>query len=160
MGRIVNENQIGEVLEEQRFKNKRIVITGGCFDLIHLGHVKLLEKAKEKGDVLIVLLESDNSVKKLKGKNRPINNQDERAEVLSAISYIDIIVKLKKVASNAEYDKLISQIKPHVIAATEGDSGINHKNRQAKLVGAKVVFVIKKINNRSSSRLTKLRKIL
>lgn len=160
MGRIINENQIYEIAEKQRSSRKKIVLAGGCFDLIHLGHIKFLKEAKKKGDLLIILLESDESVKRLKGKNRPINNQHERAEVLSAISYVDIIVKLKKVASNQEYDKLITQIEPHVIAATEEDSGINHKIRQAKLVGAKVVFVTKKLNNRSTSRLAKLGEIL
>lgn len=160
MGRIINENQIREIAKKQRAYGKKIVLAGGCFDLIHLGHIKFLKKAKKEGEVLIILLESDESVKRLKGENRPINNQNERAEVLSAISYVDIVIKLKKVASDKEYDKLITQIKPHIIAATEEDSGINHKIRQAKLVDAKVVFVTEKLNNRSTSRLAKLGEIL
>jgi len=160
MGRIISENQIEEIVKKQRINGRKIVLAGGCFDLIHLGHIKFLEKAKKTGDFLIILLENDDSVKKLKGKNRPINNQSERAKVLSAISHVDVIIKLKKVASDGEYDKLITQIKPHIIAATEKDSGINHKIRQAKLVNAKVIFVTKKLNNKSTSKLAKLGEIL
>lgn len=73
-------------------KNKKIVFTNGCFDIIHSGHITLLKEAAEHGDVLIVGLNSDDSVKRLKGNNRPINNIDSRINVLSAISYVDYIV--------------------------------------------------------------------
>ena len=68
--------------EDLRRQNKKIVFTNGCFDIIHAGHVRYLTTAKNFGDVLIVGLNTDESVKRLKGANRPINNQDDRAEVL------------------------------------------------------------------------------
>ncbi|MCF7870535.1 MAG: adenylyltransferase/cytidyltransferase family protein [Candidatus Omnitrophica bacterium] len=72
-------------------KGKTIVFTNGCFDLIHPGHIKIIKEAKKKGDVLIVGLNSDKSVKKIKGKTRPLLNQKARATILSAIQYIDYL---------------------------------------------------------------------
>lgn len=73
-------------------KNKKVVFTNGCFDIIHSGHITLLKEASELGDVLIVGLNSDDSIKRLKGCNRPINNLESRINVLSAISYVDYII--------------------------------------------------------------------
>jgi len=160
MGRILNENQIGKITKELKNKGKKIVLTGGCFDLIHIGHIKLLQSSKQKGDVLIVLLESDKSVKKLKGDKRPINSQSERAEVLAAFNPVDYVIKLQKVASNQDYDKLITRIRPDVIATTYGDPAIKHKRRQADSVGAKIAFVVRPIKHRSTSRLAKLGDLL
>ena len=160
MGRILNENQIGRITKELKNKGKKIVLTGGCFDLIHIGHIKLLQNSKQKGDVLIVLLESDKSVKKLKGDKRPINNQAERAEVLAAFNSVDYVIKLQKVASDQDYDKLISQTGPDVIAVAYGDPAIKHKKRQANTVGAKIAFVVKPIKHKSTSRLAKLADLL
>ena len=68
---------------------KNIVLVGGCFDIVHLGHLIFLEKAKAKGDILIVLLESDENIRKNKGQNRPINNQEDRALFLSKLKMVD-----------------------------------------------------------------------
>jgi len=71
---------------------KRIVFTNGCFDLLHLGHIKLLAEAKKKGDVLVVGLNSDRSIKGLKGPSRPILCQDDRAQILAALECVDYVV--------------------------------------------------------------------
>jgi D-glycero-beta-D-manno-heptose 1-phosphate adenylyltransferase len=160
MGRILNEKQIGKIANSLKKQGNKIVLTGGCFDLIHIGHIKLLQNSKAKGDVLIVLLESDKSVNKLKGDKRPINNQIERAEVLAAITPVDYVVKMQKVASDQDYDKLITQICPDIIATTYGDPAIRHKSRQAALVGAKIAFVVKPIKHKSTSELAKLGDLL
>lgn len=160
MGRILNENQIGKITKELKNEGKKIVLTGGCFDLIHIGHIKLLQNSKQKGDVLIVLLESDKSVKKHKGNKRPINSQAERAEVLATFNPVDYVIKLQKVASDQDYDKLIIQISPDVIAVTYGDPAIKRKRRQANLIGAKIAFVVRPIKHRSTSRLAKLGDLL
>lgn len=73
-------------------KNKKIVFTNGCFDVIHLGHIKYLQEAKKLGDILVIGLNSDESIKRLKGNSRPINNLEARAEVLSALSCVDFII--------------------------------------------------------------------
>jgi D-beta-D-heptose 7-phosphate kinase/D-beta-D-heptose 1-phosphate adenosyltransferase len=73
-------------------KNKKIVFTNGCFDLLHIGHTRFLKSAKELGDILIIGLNSDLSIKSIKGKNRPINNQENRAELLLSLKYVDYVV--------------------------------------------------------------------
>ncbi|MBI5872921.1 MAG: D-glycero-beta-D-manno-heptose 1-phosphate adenylyltransferase [Candidatus Omnitrophica bacterium] len=73
-------------------KSKKVVFTNGCFDILHAGHIKYLNAAKRKGDILVVGLNSDASVNRLKGKNRPINPQNDRAEVLAALESVDFIV--------------------------------------------------------------------
>jgi D-beta-D-heptose 7-phosphate kinase/D-beta-D-heptose 1-phosphate adenosyltransferase len=76
---------------ELRDQGKRIVFTNGCFDLLHPGHVALLQGAAAKGDVLIVGLNSDDSVRRLKGPSRPVNNERDRAEVLLAVRWVDCV---------------------------------------------------------------------
>lgn len=75
-----------------RQAGKRIVFTNGCFDLLHLGHVDYLEKARHLGDVLVVGLNTDDSVSRFKGPNRPIQDQQSRARVLAALEFVDLVV--------------------------------------------------------------------
>ncbi|MDR2979148.1 MAG: D-glycero-beta-D-manno-heptose 1-phosphate adenylyltransferase [Bacteroidales bacterium] len=74
------------------FYNKKIVFTNGCFDILHLGHVEYLAKAKDLGDILVVGLNSDVSVKRLKGEQRPVNPEHARATVLAALSMVDFVI--------------------------------------------------------------------
>lgn len=84
--------QLKKIISRLRKAGKSIVFTNGCFDLVHYGHVSCLEKAKAKGDVLIVALNSDASVKRLKGKNRPVVCQKFRAAVIAALGSVDFVV--------------------------------------------------------------------
>ena len=86
------------------------VLVGGCFDVLHIGHVKFLRQAKSFGDYLIVLLESDANIKKLKGSTRPIHNQKERKEVLEALKFVDKVIILPDVVNNIFYDNLVKKI--------------------------------------------------
>ncbi len=83
------------IISQLKKQNKRIVFTNGCFDLIHPGHIKVLREAKSKGDILIVGLNSDSSVRKIKGGSRPILNEKARIEVLSALEFVDYIILFK-----------------------------------------------------------------
>lgn len=139
---------MGEVIS----KGKKIVLVGGCFDVLHPGHVVFLEKAKKEGDILVVLLESDQKVRNLKGLNRPVHTQKERAKVLSALRSVDCVVMLPFIKKEQDYDQLVAQIKPDVIAATFGDINTHHQ-RVAKKVGAKLKFVTKIVGNYSSTRI-------
>ena len=82
---LIDRMKISEIVTSLKAKGKRIVFTNGCFDILHVGHVRYLKEAKALGDILILGLNSDCSVKSLKGSNRPINNESDRAEVLSAL---------------------------------------------------------------------------
>jgi len=131
------------------------VLVGGCFDVLHLGHIRFLKKAKSLGNYLVVLLESDENIKKLKGVNRPFHNIKERREVLESIKHIDKVIVLPKHVNDKTYDNLIKKIRPDVIATTEGDLLINKKREQAKSVGAKLK-IIKKYKSHSSSKIADL----
>lgn len=91
-----------------RFKNKRIVFSNGCFDILHRGHIEYLAKASELGDVLIIGLNTDDSVRRLKGENRPINNQNDRAFVLASLGFTTAVVFF----SEDTPENLIKIIKP------------------------------------------------
>lgn len=131
------------------------VLVGGCFDLLHYGHIKFLEEAKSYGDWLVVALESDENVRKMKGDARPIHTQIQRKEMLEALSFVDEVIALSPMNTDEEYADLTSRIKPNVIAVTEGDSILDKKRQHAASVGAKLVM-IPKIPTPSSSQLAKL----
>ncbi len=155
MNKILSSNSAESIIKKLKQQNKKIVICGGCFDILHIGHIKFLQKAKQKGDILILFLESDEAVKKLKGPNRPINSQNDRAQILSSIIFVDYIINLEGILTNADYDNLILKIKPDVIAATKEELQNFHIKRQAKLSGAKVSYVIGRFSDRSTSNLAK-----
>ncbi len=90
--KIRNRNELGEILEKQRQAGRKIVFTNGCFDLLHVGHVKYLQAARRLGDLLVLGLNSDASIKRLKGESRPLINQEERSHVLAALGCIDYVV--------------------------------------------------------------------
>lgn len=88
--------QLADTIKQLRAQERKIVFTNGCFDILHKGHVCYLEKAKRLGDVLIVGLNSDSSVKRLKGESRPINDENARSTVLAALEAVDYVVILRK----------------------------------------------------------------
>jgi D-beta-D-heptose 7-phosphate kinase/D-beta-D-heptose 1-phosphate adenosyltransferase len=90
MNKLLTWEELKKTSDRFKSEGKKIVFTNGCFDIIHIGHIRYLMEAKRLGDILIVGLNSDLSVKRLK-KNRPINPQSHRAEVLSAIEYVDYV---------------------------------------------------------------------
>jgi rfaE bifunctional protein nucleotidyltransferase chain/domain len=159
MNKILTLNESIEIAKKLKKQGKTIVVVGGFFDILHLGHIKFLEASKKLGDTLFVLLEEDSKAKKEKGAGRPINPQDDRAKVLSAIQNVDFVVTLKNMTNNYLYDKLMVEMRPNVIAVTSGDLNIIHKKRQAKLVKAKVVCAIKRISDHSTTKYTKLMSI-
>lgn len=91
MKNLIPREELAAKAEELRSQGKKIVTTNGCFDILHLGHVRILEAAKELGDILIVGINTDDSVKRLKGPERPINSDLERAEVIGALKSVDFV---------------------------------------------------------------------
>lgn len=148
---ILSIQEAVEISNRLQTASKKIVLTGGCFDVLHIGHFKLLEHAKAAGDSLFVLLESDKKISELKGINRPLHPQKERAHMLAAIRFVDYVVLLPYIVTNEAYDHVVEEIHPTIIATTSGDKNIEHKTRQAKNIGAKVAEVVEYIPNRSTS---------
>ncbi len=98
-------------LKSLRVSGKRIVFTNGCFDILHVGHVRYLGEARAKGDVLVLGLNSDASVKSIKSDNRPVVSQDQRAEVLAGLACVDYIT----IFDEADPLSLIKAIKPDIL---------------------------------------------
>ncbi len=92
MCQVVSRDELKEIVEKEKAAGKKIVFTNGCFDLVHVGHVRYLQEAKGKGDLLIVAVNSDQSVRKLKGEGRPLVPEKERAEIISAFASVDYVV--------------------------------------------------------------------
>ena len=118
---IKTQFEIARLSEDFKSKGKKVVFTNGCFDLLHAGHVSYLEIAKNYGDILIVGLNSDRSVASLKGKNRPINIQADRAYILAALEVVDYVVIFDE---DTPYE-LIKSIKPHILVKGGDYSGKN-----------------------------------
>lgn len=130
-----------------------IVLIGGCFDVIHPGHIVFLEKAKKTADLLLIFLESDQKVRELKGKGRPVHSQKERAKILSAFWTVDYVVMLPFLHSAKDYDELIIKLKPDLIAGVADDPNNDYYRRSASLSGAKFQIVTKMIGSYSSTRI-------
>jgi len=105
-------SQLKKIIQEHKKRGQKVVLANGCFDLIHLGHIRYLKESKKKGDILVVALNSDSSVRVLKGKGRPILNQKERTEIISSFSFIDYITFFKE--NNVE--KVLLALKPDIHA--------------------------------------------
>ena len=110
MGKLVTQSEISKIVKEQQANGKTFVATNGCFDILHVGHVRYLQKTKALADYSIVMLNSDSSVKLIKGSSRPINNQYDRAELLTALSCVDYVVIFEE-KSPAQ---LLATIKPDI----------------------------------------------
>lgn len=104
------QDEIINIVRQGQNKGKTFVVTNGCFDILHVGHVRYLQKTKKYADYLIVMLNSDSSVRAIKGPDRPINCEEDRAEILSSLSCVDYVVLFDE-KSPAE---LLEKIKPNV----------------------------------------------
>jgi D-beta-D-heptose 7-phosphate kinase/D-beta-D-heptose 1-phosphate adenosyltransferase len=109
--KIKKREELKKILAAHQKKGKKVVFTNGCYDLIHVGHVRYLEEAKSYGDILVVAVNSDDSVRKLKGEKRPLIPEQERAEVLSALSCVDYVV----IFDELDPHDIITCLKPNVL---------------------------------------------
>ena len=152
MKKIVFLKDFAEISSKITKKSK--VLVGGCFDLLHYGHLIFLSKAKREGDFLIIVLESDEFIK-MRKKRQSIHNQAQRAEILAALEFVDLVIRLPLLRSDSDYSKLINSVKPRVIAITEGDPQRKNKEQQAKEVGARIRIVTTLIEGFSSRNILK-----
>ena len=120
--------ELSELCKRLQQDHKQIILTNGCFDLIHVGHIKLFEASKKLGDVMIVAIDDDDSVRRLKGAGRPVISAEERVRILSALDSVDYVV----VFANKDLFKVIESIRPDVLT-----KGSNYKSEQ--VLGRKIV---------------------
>jgi D-beta-D-heptose 7-phosphate kinase/D-beta-D-heptose 1-phosphate adenosyltransferase len=141
---IKSKDEMIKIISNLKSKGKKIVFTNGCFDILHRGHVSYLDKAKSLGDVLVLGLNSDASVKRLKGDDRPINSEEDRAFVLAALEAVDFVVIFDE---DTPYE-LISALKPNILV-----KGADYEGKE--VVGSDLVDEVKLIefvNGRSTTR--------
>jgi rfaE bifunctional protein nucleotidyltransferase chain/domain len=111
-GKLKTLAELKKIVRAAKAGGKTVVLANGCFDLIHVGHIRYLRGAKSKGDILIAALNSDSSVRRLKGKGRPILPQGERAEILAAFSFVDYVT----IFHELNVEKILLALKPAIHA--------------------------------------------
>jgi D-beta-D-heptose 7-phosphate kinase/D-beta-D-heptose 1-phosphate adenosyltransferase len=134
--KVLTLEELLSVRDRLRSEEKRLVFTNGVFDLLHVGHIRYLEKARSFGDVLVVAINSDASVKKLKGDSRPIIKEQERAEVLAALRSVSFVTIFDDISPRA----LIAKIGPDVLVKG-GDYELDeiHGREEVEAAGGKVI---------------------
>ena len=108
--KIKNIKELKNIVEGLKKQNKKIVTTNGVFDILHIGHIRYLKEAKKLGNVLIVAINSDSSVKKIKGPKRPLNNENDRAEALAALECVNFVT----IFNEENPIKILEKIKPDI----------------------------------------------
>lgn len=148
--KIVDYKDLKFIIE--RFKDSIKTLSGGCFDILHYGHLVFLKKAEKIGDCLIVALESDEFILNQKGR-KPFHHQDQRAEILASLEMVDLVIKLPYFNSDQDYYELVKLIKPACIAVTTGDPQFKNKQKQAKIVGGNVRVVSSVVKKLSTQKI-------
>lgn len=118
--RLITNREAFELGTKSRAAVQRLVMTNGCFDILHVGHIRYLCQARALGDILLVAINSDSAVKELKGEGRPINTAHERAEILLALTYVDYVTIFDAISPR----EVIAGVLPQVLVKG-GDYGIN-----------------------------------
>lgn len=139
--------------------SQRVVLVGGCFDILHFGHITYLNNAKAEGDVLVVALENDAFIR-TKKKRTPFHTQRQRAQLLTNLKSVDFVLLLPTMRTHEAYRILVERVKPHVIAVTAGDPLGEKKKLFAEALGAKYIVVNKLIAGLSSSTISTYARIL
>jgi len=155
--KIVSLDKIAARARELRADGKKIVATNGCFDLLHVGHVRYLKAARALGDVLAVGVNGDQSVRKLKGPGRPINNEKDRAEVLAALESVDLVV----IFSELRATRFIELVAPNVYVkgGDYNSETLNAEERDAlQKIGSKIDIIPFEKGYSTSSLIEKLRR--
>ena len=154
MGKIINYEQIPTLTKQLRAGGKRVVLVGGCFDILHAGHIEFLERAKRLGDILIILLENDEKVRLLKGDGRPVNSENSRSIILTKLSIVDYVIRLPYLKNDADYEKIVKKIEPDIIAKTGGNKIYDWEKKYVMETGANIK-ILKRNEKYSTTRLIK-----
>ena len=134
--KVLSLNEMVVTRERLQREGKRLVFTNGVFDLLHVGHVRYLAQARALGDALVVAINSDRSVRELKGPNRPVFDQNERAEILAALRHVDYVVVFDDISPRS----LIRRLLPDVLVKG-GDYQLDeiHGREEVEAAGGKVI---------------------
>jgi rfaE bifunctional protein nucleotidyltransferase chain/domain len=154
--KIVSLDEIAECARELRAGGKKIIATNGCFDLLHLGHVRYLKAARALGDVLAVGVNGDQSVRKLKGPGRPLNSEKDRAEVLAALESVNLVVIFPELRAT----RFIQLVAPdiYVKGGDYNSETLNAEERNAlHKIGSKIDIIPFEKGYSTSSLIEKLR---
>lgn len=135
---------------KKNLAGKRVVLVGGCFDILHYGHIVFLEKARNLGDALVVALEPDSFIISHK-KRIPLHSQKKREKILYALRSVDAVISLPVMKIPKDYEELVAQLKPSFIAVTSPDPKVTNKKKMAHQYGARVVTVNRRVLPHSSS---------
>jgi len=144
-------NELIEIRNKLKKDNKKVVFTNGCFDILHAGHVDYIIKAKEKGDILIVAVNSDSSMKRIKGMSRPIVPQNERAFIISNLKPVDYVVIFEE---DTPFE-IITKLIPDILVKGEDWSIENIVGRDIVEANGGKVETIKFVNNQSTTNIIK-----
>jgi rfaE bifunctional protein nucleotidyltransferase chain/domain len=144
-------NELIEIRDKLKKENKKVVFTNGCFDILHAGHVDYITKAKEKGDILIVAVNSDASMKRIKGTSRPIVPQNERAFIISSLKPVDYVVIFEE---DTPYE-VITKLVPDILVKGEDWSIENIVGKDIVEANGGKVETIKFVNNQSTTNIIK-----
>lgn len=148
-GRLLETEALARVRDEMDAQGRRLVFTNGCFDLLHAGHVRYLRQARALGDALAVGLNSDRSVRELKGEGRPVNTQADRAEVLAALGAVDYVV----IFDGKRATGVLRAVRPHVYAKG-GDyttESLDAEERAALLEAKSEINILPLVPGRSTT---------
>jgi len=156
MGEAVSQDELVRRVEQARAQNRRVVFTNGCFDLLHPGHIKSLEQARALGDLLVVAINSDASVKRIKGPGRPVMPEAERAEVLAALSSVTYVT----VFDEDTPQQIIAKVLPDVLVKG-GDWGPDQivGRQEVEAAGGRVVSIPLEMGYSTTGLLEKIRRL-
>jgi len=143
--------ELVEIRNTLKKENKKVVFTNGCFDILHAGHVDYITKAKEKGDILIVGVNSDSSMKRIKGESRPVVPQHERAFIISSLKPVDYVIIFEE---DTPYE-VITQLIPDILVKGEDWAIENIVGREIVEANGGKVETIKFVNNQSTTNIIK-----
>jgi D-glycero-beta-D-manno-heptose 1-phosphate adenylyltransferase len=136
--KIVTLEKLNAIVLAARQANKRIVLSNGCFDTLHVGHIRYLQAAREEGDLLVTAVNADSSVRALKGANRPILDEQARAQLVAAIAAVDFVV----IFSEPNVERLLEELRPEVHAkGTDYTSDTVPERAIAARLGIRVAIV-------------------
>jgi len=157
-GKFVSAEELARISQELRGQGRKLVLTNGCFDLLHVGHVRYLGEARALGDALAVAINGDDSVRALKGEGRPLNGAAARAEVVAALACVDHVVIFPEVRAT----HLLEEVRPSVyVKGGDYTAETLHPEERAALekIGAQIEILPFQAGHSTSALLEKLKKL-